>query len=146
MRRTIALTASVADDLATHLAGRAAAIGRPLEPDDFVFVAPRGGALRRDLLYKRVIQPAAVAAGLPPTLRLHDLRHTCASLLISLGAHPKVIQEVLGHRSITVTMDVNGHLFPSLNAELNASLNALLIEARSTAHQQGEALVLPFVR
>jgi len=44
--------------------------------------------------------------GLPPTLRLHDLRHSCASWLISLRADPKVIQEWLGHASITVTMDV----------------------------------------
>ena len=145
VRRTVLLTASVRDELATLLASRTAGLGRPLEADDLVFVAPKGGALRRDLLHKRIVQPAAIAAGLPSTLRVHDLRHTCASLLIALGAHPKVIQEVLGHRSITITMDVYGHLFPTLNAELNGRLNAVLADARSAA-EQGEALMLPFAR
>ena len=51
---------------------------------------------------------------------MYDLRHTCASLLIQLGAHPKLIQEWLGHKSITVTMDVYGHLFPSLSDSMAA--------------------------
>src|SRR3546814_4299717 len=62
----------------------------------------RSGPLRRDLLLKRILRPAATAAGLPAGLRVHDLRHTSVSLLIELGAHPKVIQERLGHSSITV--------------------------------------------
>ena len=85
-----------------------------MQAEEFVFTAPMGGPLRRDLLYKRVIRPAIERAGLPSGLRLHDLRHTCVSLLIQLGAHPKAIQERLGHSSITVTMDVYSHLFPSV--------------------------------
>jgi hypothetical protein len=46
-------------------------------------------------------------------LRIHDLRHTCASILIAQGEHPKMIQHHLGHSSITVTLDRYGHLFPS---------------------------------
>ena len=45
----------------------------------------------------------------------HDLRHTFASQLIEQGAHPKYIQEQLGHASITMTMDTYGHLFPNRN-------------------------------
>ena len=48
-------------------------------------------------------------------VRFHDLRHTYASHLIDLGAHPKYIQEQLGHSSIMVTMDIYGHLFPNRN-------------------------------
>jgi integrase len=59
------------------------------------------------------------------------LRHTCASLLIQLGAHPKVIQEWLGHRSITVTMDVYGHLYPSLNEALTERLDEVFAKARA---------------
>ena len=48
---------------------------------------------------------------LAPGLRFHDLRHTCASHLIAIGAHPKYIQAQLGHSTIAVTFDVYGHLF-----------------------------------
>jgi len=68
-------------------------------------------------------------------LRLHDLRHTCASLLIQLGAHPKVIQEWLGHRSITVTMDVYGHLYPSLAEALAERLDDVFSKARSVSRR-----------
>ncbi len=62
-------------------------------------------------------------AGVAP-LRIHDLRHTAASLLISEGAHPKAIQVHPGHSSIAVTMDRYGHLFPSDQEDLAARLDA----------------------
>ena len=68
-----------------------------------------------------------VSQSLPATkhgLRFHDLRHTCASLLIAQGAHPKLIQARLGHSSITITLDRYGHLFPSLEAALADKLDA----------------------
>jgi integrase len=51
--------------------------------------------------------------------------------LIELGAHPKAIQERLGHSSITVTMDVYGHLFPALNEALTDQLDDVFSTARS---------------
>jgi len=122
-RRTIGVPRSVCDELADHLAGQR-------DRDAFVFTAPMGGPLRRDHLYKRIFMPAVLEAGLDPRLRTHDLRHTCASLLIQLGAHPKAIQERLGHRSITVTMDVYGHLFPSIAEALTERLDEVLSRAR----------------
>jgi site-specific recombinase XerD len=62
-------------------------------------------------------------------MRFHDLRHTCASLCIALGAHPKAIQERLGHSSITVTLDRYGHLFPKLDEALTDRLDALHSDA-----------------
>jgi integrase len=50
-------------------------------------------------------------------MRFHDLRHTCAALCIALGAHPKAIQERLGHSSITVTLDRYGHKLDELLTE-----------------------------
>ncbi len=82
--------------LRDHLSLRATEAGRPLTGDDYVFTAPEGGPLRRDLLHKRIFRPAVIEAGLPGSLRMHDLRHTCTSILIALGAHPKVIQEMAG--------------------------------------------------
>ncbi|MGH9152990.1 MAG: tyrosine-type recombinase/integrase [Acidimicrobiales bacterium] len=112
-----------------HLAERTRQVGRPLQPDDFAFVAPEGVPLRRDLLHKRIFRPAVELAGLGPGLRVHDLRHTCASRLIGLGAHTKVIQEWLGHKSITVTIDVYGHLCPSLSEALAERLDEVLRQA-----------------
>ncbi len=69
----------------------------------------------------------AVRAALPEAkhaLRFHDLRHTCASLLIAAGAHPKAIQVRLGHSSISITMDRYGHLLPSVDDALAGALDA----------------------
>ncbi len=90
-----------------------------------MFVSPEGGTLNHKNFYRRHFKPAIAAAGLPPQTRFHDLRHTCAALCIALGAHPKAIQERLGHSSITVTLDRYGHLFPKLDETLTARLGDL---------------------
>lgn len=59
-------------------------------------------------------------------IRFHDLRHTCASLLLSAGVHPKVVQERLGHSSIRVTLDKYSHLMPNMQAEAADTLENLL--------------------
>jgi integrase len=46
--------------------------------------------------------------------RFHDLRHTCATLLLTKGAHPKVVSEMLGHSSISLTLDVYSHVIPGM--------------------------------
>ncbi len=71
------------------------------------------------------------AAGLSDGLRFHDLRHTCAALLIAQGAHPKAIQVHLGHSSIQVTMDRYGHLFPDALEQLADRLDAARAAART---------------
>ncbi|HEX2273453.1 MAG TPA: tyrosine-type recombinase/integrase [Acidimicrobiales bacterium] len=137
LRRTVGIPRSVCHELSAYLSERADVAGRPLRPDEFLFTAPMGGPLRRDLLFKRFIRPAISTAGLPEGLRLHDLRHTCAALLIELGAHPKAIQERLGHSSITVTIDVYGHLFPSIDEALTARLDDTLQAAQLARDADG---------
>ena len=85
---------------------------------------PTGTPLRHNLFYVRHFKPAVVRAGLPEGLRFHDLRHTCAALLVAQAAHPKAIMERLGHSSIQVTLDRYGHLFPSLDESLTEGLEA----------------------
>ncbi len=68
---------------------------------------------------------AVKAAGLP-TIRLHDLRHTHASLLLQQGTHPKVASERLGHGSTAFTMDTYAHTTPALHADAAESVAALL--------------------
>jgi integrase len=55
-------------------------------------------------------------AGLPP-IRLHDLRHTWATLALSAGEHPKVVQERLGHAAIAITLDVYSHVTEGLHGD-----------------------------
>lgn len=54
--------------------------------------------------------------GLPP-IRVHDLRHTCATMLLSRGVHPKIVQELLGHSQISLTMDTYSHVLPTMQEE-----------------------------
>ncbi|MDQ1514680.1 MAG: hypothetical protein QOE80_510 [Actinomycetota bacterium] len=131
------------DDPARYLAGRSHEAGRPLGAEEYVFTAPMGGPLRRSLLHKRYFRPAVLRPGLPEGLRVHDLRHTCAPILIGLGAHPKVIQERLGHSSIMVTMDVYGHLFPSLNEAMTERLDEVFRAARHVASEPPPHKIVP---
>jgi integrase len=47
-------------------------------------------------------------------VRFHDLRHTCATLLLPKGVHPKIVSEMLGHSSIAITLDIYSHVIPGL--------------------------------
>ena len=127
-RRTVLLPRFLCDLLAAHLAGRAA------DPQALVFVSPAGEPLRHGNFYRRHFRPAVVKAGLDPATRFHDLRHTYAALLIAQGAHPKAIAEVLGHSTITVTLDRYGHLFPGLAEGLAAGLDATYRAASGARH------------
>ena len=86
-------------------------------------------------------KPAVRRAWLPIELRIHDLRHTAASLLISQGAHLEAIKRHLGHSSIVVTMDTYGHLLPSeaeaLAERLDETFRSSLADNRRT---EGEVI------
>lgn len=115
--RTVSVPTFLREMLSEHVADFAD------DPDHLVFSSLDGGPLRRSNFYRRHFRPAADALGLHD-LRFHDLRHSCASFLIASGAHPRAIMERLGHSSITVTMDVYGHLLPSLDDDLTDALEA----------------------
>jgi integrase len=108
--RTVTLPRFLRTMLNRHLQGV------PADPGALVFTAPGGGPLRLTNFRRRVWVPALRAAKLSERVRIHDLRHKCASLLIAQGEHPKAIQEQLGHSSIQVTIDRYGHLFPDQGA------------------------------
>jgi integrase len=92
--------------------------------DDALVFTSGGKPLRGSNWRRRVWFPALEAAGLPKDRRIHDLRHTCASLLIDQGHSPKSIQAHLGHSSIAVTLDVYGHLYPEEREKIAAGLEA----------------------
>jgi len=77
-------------------------------------------------LTARLFKPVLERAGLPRSVRLHDLRHTCATLLLNAGQHPKFVQELLGHTNISITLDTYSHVLPGMGDELaDAMDNAL---------------------
>ncbi len=65
------------------------------------------------------------AAELPP-MRIHDLRHTCASLLLAQGGHPRVVMETLGHSQISLTLDTYSHVMPTLERDAADRMDAVL--------------------
>lgn len=69
-----------------------------------------------------------------PKIRFHDLRHTHASLLLSLKQHPKVVQERLGHSSIEMTMDIYSHMMPNMQKEAVKELDKLF--AKNTENKK----------
>ena len=58
-------------------------------------------------------------------IRFHDLRHSAATILLTMGVHPKVVQELLGHSQISMTMDIYSHVLPSMQREAMNKLNDL---------------------
>ena len=79
-------------------------------PDAWLFAAPEGGPLRESNWKRSVGWTAATARIERQGLRVHDLRHTAASVWLGAGADPKVVQRVLGHATAAMTMDLYGHL------------------------------------
>ena len=90
-----------------------------------IFARHTGEPIEANNLKKRYFKPILEAAGLPD-MRLYDLRHTAATLRLVNGEHPKVVQEMLGHASITLTMDTYSHVLPGMQEESAARLDRLL--------------------
>lgn len=118
-KRAVTVPKFLDDLLAVHLATWSQAT-----PDGLVFVNKDGGHLGPGF-NNNVFKPALRRAGVDPKTRIHDLRHTAVALSIKAGAHPKAIQERMGHASIAVTLDRYGHLFSGMDEQLAANLDAL---------------------
>ena len=80
------------------------------KPDDWIFTAPQGGPLHERNWKRSIGWTKALPMIDRKGFRVHDLRHTCASVWLGAGADPKVVQRILGHASATMTMDLYGHL------------------------------------
>ncbi|MDE3075004.1 MAG: site-specific integrase [Chloroflexota bacterium] len=68
-----------------------------------------------------------------PRQRFHDLRHTCASLLLAQGVHPRVVMEVLCHSNINLTMNIYSHVIPDLQREAADKMDAILSSGASVS-------------
>ena len=108
-RRRVVLAPSVGAELAAHM---------KTYPGEYVFTRPNGEPLGHSAFNNNKFKKALVAAGLDRATRMHDLRHTACALWIQAGAHPKLVADMAGHSSITVTMDRYGHLFPAMHEDV----------------------------
>ncbi len=105
---------------------------------DYVFCTSIGTHLNptRDMLDQ--LKVLLKKAGLPD-MRFHDLRHSAATLLLSVGVHPKVVQEILGHSQISITMDVYSHVLPGMQQDAISRLNDAIREEKPSV-ADGESL------
>ena len=72
---------------------------------------------------------------------LHKLRHSHASHLLASNVHPKIVQERLGHSSISITLDIYSHLMPNMQGEAAATVDGVLRAAITKRHQKGSKAV-----
>jgi integrase len=127
-RRTIALPDSVVRALRAHRVHQAQErlVAGTLWEDHGLVFTNRVGRPIEPILIHREYKSLLKKAGLPTTLRFHDLRHSAASLLLAQGVHPRAIMELLGHSSITVTMNTYGHVLPAMMREAADKMDAII--------------------
>jgi integrase len=127
-RRSILLPQFVLEALKQHRVLQQEAklkAGAAWQEHDYVFCTSVGTHLHptRDVLNQ--LKALLAKAGLPE-IRFHDLRHSSATMLLSMGVHPKIVQEILGHSQISMTMDTYSHVLPTMQKEAMSKLNELL--------------------
>jgi integrase len=127
-RRRIKLTAGAMDALRRHHDRQFAESTRLAglwQDYGLVFATTTGTPLNPSNLTSRSFKPLLKRAGLPD-IRFHDLRHTCATLLLGKGVHPKLVQELLGHATIAITLDTYSHVLPGMGDQTANAMESAL--------------------
>src|SRR6266487_657373 len=128
-RRSIVLPALVVDLLSQHKIKQLQVkleAGEGWQEHDLVFSTSLGTPLNPSKVVDR-FKFLLKKAGLP-NIRFHDLRHSAATILLKMGIHPKVVQELLGHNQISMTMDIYSHVMPAMQKDAVSKLNNALQE------------------
>lgn len=109
---------------------------------DLIFCTSRGTPLNptNDVLepFKLLLKKAGL-----PDVRFHDLRHSAATLLLSLGIHPKIVQELLGHSNINITLTIYSHVLPNMQENAMGKLNDMLMEKDKEEENESEDVDMP---
>lgn len=130
--RSVKLTSNAVDALKRHRKRQleeALKLARSRQDTVLVFTSTAGTPLDVGNLTYGSFRPLLERAGLP-RIRFHDLRHTFATILLSKGTHPKIVQEMLGHANITLTMDTYSHVLPDMQeGAVSAMEEAMASEA-----------------
>ncbi len=127
-KRRITLAAMATDALRRHRIAQAKerlAAGRDWKDQGLMFCTAVGSPIEQSNLLRRSFWPLLAKAGLP-RIRFHDLRHTAATLLLAQGVHPKIVQELLGHSQISLTLDLYSHVLPTMQEDAAKKMEKLL--------------------
>jgi integrase len=79
----------------------------------FIFTTDTGSLINSSNLRSRSFKKPLKRAGLP-RIRFHDLRYTCATILFKEGKHPRLVQELLGHTNVAITLDIYSHVISGM--------------------------------
>ena len=90
-----------------------------------MFASETGEPLDRCSVTNHRFKPLLKRAGLPQ-IRFHDLRHTCATLLLSKNVNSKIVSEMLGHATIAITLDTYSHVLPNMQSEAAKAMEEAL--------------------
>ncbi len=126
-RRSLMLPTLVVDLLMQHRTHQQEAkseAGEFWQALDLVFCTALGTPLNPNKVLER-FKTVLKRAGLPD-IRFHDLRHSAATMLLTMGVHPKVVQELLGHNQISMTMDIYSHVLPTMQQDAMNKMNDAL--------------------
>jgi integrase len=99
-------------------------LGAAYEDNGLVFCTQLGRPLIKGNVYRGFLQLLHRAT--LPRIRFHDLRHTCATLLLIARVNPKVVSEMLGHASVSITLDIYSHVIPDMQQDAAAIMAAVL--------------------
>lgn len=109
--------------------------------DEFAFAGIFGTPMHTSNFRLRYFLPIKKAANIVKPFTFHDLRHTHATILLQAGVNIKVIQERLGHESVTLTLDTYSHLFPGMQDTAVTTLDCLKIYGKDT---EGASMIKRF--
>jgi integrase len=130
-RRSVKLTSKATEALKSHLERQLREIDRvgslwsPGDADGLIFASETGEPLDRRAVTKLKFKPLLKRARLPE-IRFHDLRHTCATLLLTRNVNPKIVSEMLGHSTIAITLDTYSHVLPNMRDQAAAAMEEAL--------------------
>lgn len=127
-QRSIRLTVSAVQALREHLARQLEEMERAgslYASGGLIFATETGTIINPSNLRNRSFKPLLRLAGLRQ-IRFHDLRHTCATLLLSKDVNPKIVSEMLGHASVSITLDIYSHLLPDMQEKAAKALEEAL--------------------
>lgn len=135
-KRDVSLPLFVVEELERHRTRQQeqrGAFGDAWQNLDLVFCSENGSHLRPGALGRR-FKKLLTIAHLSPEMRLHDLRHSAVTILLQMGVPPHVVQEIVGHSSVQITLRVYGHVLPGQQANAMEKWDGVLGEEAEAKH------------
>ncbi|SFV02063.1 tyrosine-type recombinase/integrase, partial [Alicyclobacillus macrosporangiidus] len=128
-RRSVVITPNTVATLKAHkahIAQERLKAGQYWEDNNLVFPNSLGGYSDQHNIARRYFKPVLRDLGLPESIRIYDLRHTVATLLLAANTHPKLVAERLGHANTTLTLDRYTHVLPTMQNQVAATMQMFL--------------------